>query len=646
MSKSTPGRSSLSLTQKLDQILVPAQNLVKVVEPGTTAVSDEINDLFDLAAPPLEKPVVARLVPSNKFSFSFGVDSQSDGGTNGDCFEGDESRWISSNTITIHMDSSCCSIGRSKELLPPFRIEHVDKISAKHCQLLVQPVTLRVYIRDISANGTFLNGQRLQKEKQVELQPGDLIQLTKPHLSTQEKNAVPRASVEYRFQRIKELRSLSSLVSSLTCPLCNQVFYRPCHVLPCLHTFCAHCLSELLQKQEVIRVSEGTEGDTKEEHSRVRIPENGICCPTCHQHLHCIRPSHNLETSVSQLLEVEPQRRPTAAKVLELEAKDTIPAGGLLLKRLRHAGSNEEYSYSEMDEREEEEMTRSSEGGSRAGSNERAFGSTNQRVDGLDGNLRKNVSGAFVRRTQMYYPQFLGKAFASCPSPCRECDCPSVVDGFQCGWTSSRGRNSSSGVISYPKHLQCRACWQPFPERPLCPRPQRCSLCAAPFCNLYFSSGVGEEKSGCPAMANGASIGLKSVEEHIREMDEGIPAITFAGNPVEQSTFLEYMVLHEIPEEKIRCECIKGFREGRWHPDVHSLSGAWTISSPVCTLCADKIYAGLLFHYRRSISQDDLPTSVTEKPHCWRGMQCRAQHQAVEHAERFYHVCYLEKRKE
>lgn len=646
MSKGTSGSLSFSLAQNHVHNLVPTHNLAKLIDPATTAVSDEINDLFDLAAPPLEKPVVARLVPSSKFSFSVGVDDQSDGGVNGERSEGDDPHWIGLNTISIHTDSSCCIIGRSKELLPPFRIEHIDKISAKHCQLLVQPATLGVYIKDISANGTFLNGKRLQKGEQVELQPGDLIQLTKPHLPTQEKNAVQYASVEYCFQRIKELRSLSSLISSLTCPLCKKVFFRPCHVLPCSHTFCAHCLSELIQKQEAIGISEGTVSETEELHSRVRIPENGIRCPTCQQHLHSIRPSHNLETSLSQLFEIEPQRRPTAAKVLELEAKDTIPVGGLVLKRLRHGDRNEEDSCSETNERGEEEMTRSSEDWSWAGSNERALDSTKQKVDGLDGRLRKNVSGAFVRRVQMYYPQFLGKAFTSCPPFCKECDSPSLVDGFQCGWTSSRGRSSSCGVISYPKHLQCRACWQPFPERPLCPRPQRCSLCAAPFCNLYFSSGEGEGKSCCPAMAKDASIGLKSAEEHIHELDEGIPATAFAGNAVEQSIFLEYMVTHEIPEEKIRCECIKGFRDGRWHPDVHSLSGTLTISSPVCTLCADTIYAGLLFHYRRSISPDDLPKSVAERPHCWGGMQCRAQHQSVEHAKRFYHVCYLEKRKE
>lgn len=633
--------------------LVVVDNIALTTGAETNTVSDEINELFDLAAPPLEKPVVARLVPSAGALLSLDAHPIADP-------EGEKSRCsdqecssFTGQTILLHTDSDCCTIGRSKDLFPPFRIEHVDKISAKHCNLFVQPATLAVHIQDISANGTFLNGKRLVKGKMVELQAGDRIQLTKPvSLPVEAKghdDGPRRPIVEYCFQRIKETRSLSSLVSSLTCSLCSQVVYRPCHVFPCLHAFCGHCISEFVKDTGGAAESEGGDvmHDEESQHSRVWMTGREFRCPTCHQQLHSIRPSHKLEISLAQLLKIEPKRRRTSAKAVEWDSKDIIPAGGLVFKRNRTDDGSDDNSFAGTDE----------ETGDAQDWCSRSMGSWSENSgSGVDSEAKKaerrsphcavKVAGAFIRCVQSYYPQFLGKAFAASTTRCRECDSPSLIDGFQCGWTSSLSQGRGSGTIKFPKHLQCRACWQPFPERPLCSRPQRCFLCATPFCNAYFGAGERDEKGGCAALATDSSLGLKSVEEHIVKLKEGIPMMTFGGNTVEQSILLKYMVSHGIPEQQIRRDCIKGLREGRWRPDVHSLSGVVSSSSAVCSLCADQIYAGLLFHYRRNIPREDLPETVTDRPHCWSGIQCHAQHQSLEHAERYHHVCYPEKRKE
>lgn len=633
---------------------MPAPYVSSTVGTEASIVSDEINELFNLAAPPLVKPVVARLVPFNGASPWCDGDGLGSSKNLKKISEEEEHPFLDLPTIVLYTDSGCCTIGRSKQLLPPFRIEHADKISAKHCQVIVQPATLTVHIKDTSTNGTFLNGSRLPKGTMVELHGGDRIQLTKrlPAQDHERSTAATlrRPFVEFSFQRIKETRSLSSLVSSLTCPLCSEVFFRPCRASPCLHAFCAHCISETLKSQR--NADENEEGggapDEEGQHSRVWMSTKGFKCPVCQQQLHSVRPSYNLETTLLQLLEIEPKRKPTPAKAHEFESTDVIPAGGLAFKRQRGDDSSDENSVglANGNEDEEEKEWCSASVESWRESNESTSDNVAKKMGRDSASRVGKVVSAFARRVQLYYPQFLGRTFVAASTRCRECDHPSLFDGFQCGSSSSLGSSTAKRVTTFPKHLQCRACWQPFPERPLCPRPQRCFLCASPFCNMYFSSGKKDETEGCAALSIDASLGLKSVEEHIMGLEEGIPPNTFAGNAVEQRILFEYMISNEIPENQLRRDCINGFREGRWHPDVHNLTGVLTVSSPVCRICADSIYASLLFHYRRSIPRDDLPASVTERPHCWGGIQCQAQHQSVTHAERYHHVCYPEKRKE
>lgn len=58
-------------------------------------------------------------------------------------------------------------------------------ISRDHCRISSvreESNSVGVYIRDISANGTYVNGQRIDRERPVKLQDGDVISLVSPHV--------------------------------------------------------------------------------------------------------------------------------------------------------------------------------------------------------------------------------------------------------------------------------------------------------------------------------------------------------------------------------------------------------------------------------------------------------------------------------
>lgn len=536
-------RRRLSLSSVMaEPVSAPLTPPGPVAQP---ALFDEIDDMFDLAAPPIQKPAAAQLIPSeNAVPFL--------------------------ETIVLYTDDTLCTVGRSKELIQPFRIEHSEKISGKHCQLLLDPGTLRVHLKDTSTNGTFVNGTRLGKKRSVELHSGDVVALTKPDSLD--------GRIEFLFQRLKEVTSLDELAHRLTCRLCSSIFLRPCRLSPCMHMFCGDCIS-------------------------AHVDSGSGRCPQCEESIRYIRPVHDASRSVDHLWNLQPMLKPSEGEMAERAARDTIPPGGRVLRSSR---PETEEALEEADDGEPSAVEVKGE-------------------TGVRGPLRR------VRFKPFFTPRITAVSFQ-----CRHCLSPSPIDGFQCCAATSSAPHEHS-----PAHLQCKACWHPFPDRPLCGRPLCCFVCATPYCHLYYAGAEG----GCSAVGlNGEGSSLKPLDEYSFDY---IPHAAFAGNAVEYQRFQEYLSFQDISPLSVWISCLQHFREGAWRPDVRSIGGEITPDKPVCSNCARLLYAGLLFHYRRAIPDEDLPDEeIAALQECWNGIQCRTQFQSAVHAEKFNHICYQEKRKE
>ncbi|KAG5510998.1 hypothetical protein GH5_07199 [Leishmania sp. Ghana 2012 LV757] len=495
-------------------------------------------DLFDLAAPPLQQPLVARLVPV----------------------------YAGLPTLDLHEDSGNVVVGRGRDIAEGYRIDASDKLSARHCELLVDPVTLRVELRDTSTNGTFLNGTRVAKGERVTLQNGDVVALTRPAdagadgqaYGSAMVNIAANGRVSYMFQRLKQETTQARMREALTCFVCKSVFHRPCSVRPCMHVFCAGCISASMARGE----QEG--------------------CPQCCESITDIRPTHRLQSSAENFLLSNPASRRPAEELAQLDAADVIPPSGMTI-------------------------------GKRGRSDENPSGD-----DGEDGAHSDSVSNTAltVRHAALTFVHIVPLAGPQCA----ECDTPSCIDGFQC-------------PVGGP-HLRCSACSSCFAERPLCGRPQRCHVCSLAFCHLYRAGGC-----ACSDV-----LPFKPFKEH--EPPNELPPQTFHGNTIEQGILSNYLASHRILVKEAWAAALAKFEVGEWVPDMILINGAMRTDSPVCRRCAAAVFAALLFNYRRQLASDELPASVTKRPDCWYGKECRTQFLGHQHAQNFNHVCYQEKRKE
>ncbi|CAK0871053.1 unnamed protein product, partial [Prorocentrum cordatum] len=93
--------------------------------------------------------------------------------------------------VTFTAQSTSASVGR---LETNNVVLNDKKISKVHCRLTLRTckqkgvdngeILKRVFIKDSSSFGTYVNGTQLQKEQWVMLQEGDVIGLRKPHSPT------------------------------------------------------------------------------------------------------------------------------------------------------------------------------------------------------------------------------------------------------------------------------------------------------------------------------------------------------------------------------------------------------------------------------------------------------------------------------
>ncbi|KAH9586283.1 zinc finger protein [Trypanosoma melophagium] len=257
-----------------------------VIAPDETQPTDSVVDAFELLAPSANGPLVARLIPVH-----------------------DSSATSHSSTIDICRDVGSITVGRSKELVVENRVD-VARVSGRHCELRIDPVTKKVTVRDLSSNGTYINGVRIERGVDVELQSGDRLSLTKPTESTD----MDTPGAEYIFQRVSNEVSIEKMEQELTCSVCSLIYLRPCSLLPCMHVFCASCISKWMA-------------------------EGNSTCMECRGNVFEVRPTHKLQNCVEEFLNCNPHLKRTAEEEANCVAFDDIPpTGKILRKRPRDAG--------------------------------------------------------------------------------------------------------------------------------------------------------------------------------------------------------------------------------------------------------------------------------------------------------------------
>ncbi|EKF30959.1 hypothetical protein MOQ_005211 [Trypanosoma cruzi marinkellei] len=285
--KGRKGKGAVKASEPLQHGAAERISSWEVEPPHEETQEESVEESWERLAPSANGPLVARLVPPSVERAELPA-------------------------IDLYRDVGRMMLGRSQQLFAECRI-NVASVSAQHCELAVNPSSQKVTIRDFSTNGTFLNGKRLKKGMEVELQSGDRVCLTNPA-----KASNPDApSVEFIFQRVSSEIKVDVLVEELTCPVCRGLFIRPCSAIPCLHVCCAACISQWL----------GTGHKN---------------CVQCRAKIWEVRPSHKIQSCVEELLKRNPQLARSDAELHDFAAHDMIPSGGKRVqKRLREEVSDD-----------------------------------------------------------------------------------------------------------------------------------------------------------------------------------------------------------------------------------------------------------------------------------------------------------------
>uniref|UniRef100_A0A8C1CM82 E3 ubiquitin-protein ligase CHFR n=2 Tax=Cyprinus carpio TaxID=7962 RepID=A0A8C1CM82_CYPCA len=163
-------------------------------------------------------------------------------------------------------------------------------------------------------------------------------------------------------------------------------------------------------------------------------------------------------------------------------------------------------------------------------------------------------------------------------------------------------------------HLICSCCLQPMPDRryehlPPQVSPQHCLVCQKAYCHVYW---------GCPRIdCHGCLAPFSELNLNDKCLD-GV----FNGNQYES----------EVLQVCTVCLLIL------WDHCYFSINYRITGSSFLCYCCGLRTFRELAYKYREHIPPSDLPDSVTARPNCYWGRNCRTQVKA-HHALKFNHVC-------
>ncbi|XP_069788646.1 E3 ubiquitin-protein ligase CHFR isoform X2 [Narcine bancroftii] len=176
-------------------------------------------------------------------------------------------------------------------------------------------------------------------------------------------------------------------------------------------------------------------------------------------------------------------------------------------------------------------------------------------------------------------------------------------------------------------HTICTCCFQPMPdrraEREQNPTitPQQCTVCLRPFCHMYWGcSRVG--CSGCLARFCDVNFGEKCLDGILNN------------NTFESDILKNYLASRGLTWKEMLQESLLALQRGIFVLTDYNVS----TNAVLCYCCGLHNFRELAYQYRQNIPKEELPGSVTARPDCYWGRNCRTQVKA-HHAMKFNHIC-------
>ncbi|XP_028851866.1 E3 ubiquitin-protein ligase CHFR [Denticeps clupeoides] len=175
-------------------------------------------------------------------------------------------------------------------------------------------------------------------------------------------------------------------------------------------------------------------------------------------------------------------------------------------------------------------------------------------------------------------------------------------------------------------HIICTCCLQPMPDRrsELTGQQlssQQCMVCQRPFCHLYW----GCQRLGCQGcLARFSELNLS---------DKCLDAVLNSNN-YESEVLQNYLSSRGRSWREMLLEGLQAVQQGVYHLSDYRINA----SAVLCYCCGLRVFKELAYKYRENIPTSELPASVTSRPDCYWGRNCRTQVKA-HHAMKFNHIC-------
>ncbi|XP_066018699.1 E3 ubiquitin-protein ligase CHFR isoform X4 [Pocillopora verrucosa] len=546
-------------------------------------------------------------------------------------------------------------------------------VSGHHCTITRDPGGT-VWLQDFSTNGSLLSGKKIDKEKKIQINHNDQVQIVhrKDH---------PGSDIAFVFQDLKVLKEEAELLDN-TLEYDNDTEEDVCEdedVKPSEAAF----VSQKRSHSEAGDTDEGPVSKRKHQESEEGassskkpelLPHNSIAdtllcsicqdifhdcvslqpcihsfcaacysqwmdrsneCPTCRKKVERISKNHIINNLVEAFLKEHPERRRTEEELREMDSNNKITEDMLRPKHIR--GLFASSSFGEDDDDGESDVS------SASGVDDSSESDDPDRIRGATF-MPSSFGGLFE----------FSSLIRSVPTNCRLC--PGYISPTTLTAMASTASEGASTSVTPPDytctpdqiHILCQCCLQPMPHRwpdsmTASIPAQKCSVCQKAFCHLLW----GCHGSGCLGCLN-------------KFKDFNIGDNTFLviinNNPYESKILKDYLTEQNICEKDLLQKCVLKLDSEEYTTvvDVRQKSigdQVWfrlaqdaashdiNSESVLCYRCALRNFKELAYQFRRDIPMDQLPETVHRRADCYWGKHCRTQRTKPLHASRFNHIC-------
>ncbi|XP_059105722.1 E3 ubiquitin-protein ligase CHFR isoform X2 [Peromyscus eremicus] len=324
--------------------------------------------------------------------------------------------------------------------------------------------------------------------------------------------------------------------------------------------------------------------------------ERSSLCPTCRCPVERICKNHILNNLVEAYLIQHPDKSRSEEDLRSMDARNKITQD-MLQPKVRRSFSDEEGSSEDLLELSDVDSESS------------------------------DISQPYIVCRQC--PEYRRQAVQSLPCP---------VPESELGATQALGGEAPSTSTSLPaaqdymcplqgSHAICTCCFQPMPDRRAereqdsSVAPQQCAVCLQPFCHLYW----GCTRTGC--------FGCLAPFCELNLGDKCLDGV-LNNNNYESDILKNYLATRGLTWKNMLAESLLALQRGVFLLSDYRVTG----NTVLCYCCGLRSFRELTYQYRQNIPASELPVTVTSRPDCYWGRNCRTQVKA-HHAMKFNHIC-------